>query len=62
MTDDPRDLVLLRVTEAARRLSLGRTKVYELIASGELRSVKVGHLRRVPVNALADYVAALEAA
>jgi excisionase family DNA binding protein len=40
---------------------LGRTKVYELIASGELRTVKIGRRRFVPVSAIAEYVARLEA-
>jgi excisionase family DNA binding protein len=39
--------LLYRPEEAAAVLGLGRTKVYELMASGELRSVKVGGARRV---------------
>jgi excisionase family DNA binding protein len=54
--------LLLRPTEAAERLGIGRTKVYELMASGELRSVKIGAARRVSATALADFVAALDAA
>lgn len=52
-------LALLPVEEAARRLSLGRTFTFALIASGELESVTVGRLRRVPAQAIADYVARL---
>ena len=55
---DPPGL-LLTVEEAARRLRLGRTFVYRLIASGELESVKVGRLRRVPAECLPEYVATL---
>jgi excisionase family DNA binding protein len=51
--------LLLTVEEAAERLRLGRTFVYRLIMSGELESVKVGRLRRVPVECLPEYVAAL---
>jgi hypothetical protein len=36
--------------------------VFELIRSGALRSVKIGAARRVSAIALAEYVAALEAA
>lgn len=50
-------LVALTVEEAARRLSVGRTTMYALIASGEIPSVAVGRLRRVPAEALSDYVA-----
>ena len=39
---------------------LGRTKVYELITSGELRTVKIGRRRFVPATAVEEYVARLE--
>jgi excisionase family DNA binding protein len=39
---------------------LGRTKVYELISSGELRTVKIGRRRFVPATAVEEYVARLE--
>jgi excisionase family DNA binding protein len=39
---------------------LGRTKVYELITSGELRTVKIGRRRFVPAAAVEEYVARLE--
>jgi len=55
---DP-SLALLPVEEAARRLGLGRTFTFALIASGELESVTVGRLRRVPAEAIGEYVARL---
>lgn len=39
---------------------LGRTKVYELITSGELRTVKIGRRRFVPAAAVEEYVSRLE--
>jgi excisionase family DNA binding protein len=39
---------------------LGRTKVYELITSGQLRTVKIGRRRFVPASAVEEYVARLE--
>lgn len=55
--------VVLLVTpeEAARALRVGRSKVYDLMRSGELRSVKIGGSRRISAVALAEFVAALEA-
>ncbi len=50
-------LVLLTVKEAARRLRIGRTVCYRLISSGELESITIGTLRRVPADAPAEYVA-----
>jgi excisionase family DNA binding protein len=49
--------LLLTVADAARALSLSRTTIYELFASGELRSVRIGRARRIPVDALHDYAA-----
>lgn len=47
--------------DAGRALGgLGRTKLYELIASGELRTVKIGRRRFVPASAVEEYVARLE--
>lgn len=53
------DQLLVTPEEAARRLSLGRTTIYELMASGELPSVNVGRCRRVPVSELCSFVARL---
>jgi len=50
--------LLLSPAEAAAHLSIGRSKVYELMRLGQLRSVKIGASRRIP-QALADFIAAL---
>jgi excisionase family DNA binding protein len=50
---------LLTVEEAARRLSLGRTTVYALLKDGQISSVRVGRLRRIPTEALDTYTARL---
>jgi excisionase family DNA binding protein len=47
----------LRVEEAARALSISRATAYRRIRSGELRSVKVCGVRRVPVEALGEFLA-----
>lgn len=41
---------------AAERLQCGRTLIYELMASGEIESIKIGRLRRIPDDALVAYV------
>jgi excisionase family DNA binding protein len=48
--------LLLRVDEVARALALGRSKVYELIASGELPSLTIGTARRVPADVLRRWI------
>jgi excisionase family DNA binding protein len=48
--------LLLTPEEAAERLSVGRSRIFELIATGRLRSVRIGASRRVPASALIDFV------
>jgi excisionase family DNA binding protein len=50
------DQLLVTPEEAARRLSVGRTTIYELMASGALQSVTIGRCRRVPVSSLSLFV------
>lgn len=49
------DRLLVSVEEAARRLSVGRSLMYELIASGQVRSIKHGRRRLVPPEALVEW-------
>ncbi len=53
---------LLKVTEVCERLALSRSEVYELLASGELPSVKLGRARRVVDADLEDYINGLRLA
>lgn len=48
--------LLLTPIDAAIRLSIGRTAIYELIATGELESFKIGRSRRIPTAAVEAYV------
>jgi excisionase family DNA binding protein len=50
---------LLTVEEAAARLSIGRTLMYELISTGAVESVTIGRLRRVRPIDLETFVAGL---
>ncbi|MFF9360601.1 excisionase family DNA-binding protein [Streptomyces griseoluteus] len=49
--------VLLTVEEAATCLRIGRTTCFALIRSGELESLLIGGLRRVPADAPAAFLA-----
>jgi excisionase family DNA binding protein len=48
--------LLLKPEEAAEMLGIGRSKVYALLAAGELPRVMVGHSVRVPASALERWV------
>ena len=48
------------VDEAAVALRLSRSALYELIRSGQIRSVKSGRRRLVPVSSLTAYLDSLD--
>ena len=48
--------VLLSPDQAADALGCGRTQVYALLATNQLRSVKIGRLRRIPTAEVHRYV------
>ena len=50
---------LLPVEAVMAQLGVGRSSVFELIASHQLRSVKIGRRRLVPQSAVDDFVAHL---
>jgi excisionase family DNA binding protein len=48
--------LLLTVSEAAQQLGIGRSLLCELLAEGQVESIHVGRLRRIPTDALADFI------
>jgi excisionase family DNA binding protein len=48
--------MLLTAEQAAQSLAIGRTKVFELIRSGELESIRIGSSRRIPIDAIEEFV------
>jgi len=56
-TEDSRVPALAyRVDEAAEAVRLSRSQIYELIRSGQLRTIKLGRRRLVPVQELSNYI------
>lgn len=51
--------LLLKPEEAAEQLRIARVRVFELIKSGALPSVKIGNSRRIRAADLEQYVASL---
>lgn len=47
---------LLRVSEVMACLGISRATVYDLIAKGQIPSVKIGRSRRVPRKALKSMI------
>jgi excisionase family DNA binding protein len=50
------DQLLLTPEHAAELLAVGRTKIYELLRTGAIESVRIGAARRIPAAALTAYV------
>ena len=48
------------VEQVAEMLHVGRDKVYYLLRTGQLRSIKIGKSRRITAKQLAEFVASLE--
>ena len=44
----------VRIPDAVRMTGIGRSKLYELIASGDLDTIKVGRCTLVPMESLRD--------
>jgi excisionase family DNA binding protein len=61
----PRDVpsqLLLTPEEAARVLRISRSKLYELLRAEAIESVRIDRLRRVPTQALHEYIDRLRGA
>jgi excisionase family DNA binding protein len=54
------DKLLLTPAEAAQVLSISRSKLYELIGQGRLDTVRIDTSRRVPRQALVEFVSHLQ--
>lgn len=52
----PPDPICVRINDAARMVGVGRTKLYQLIAAGEVEAVKLGKSTRITTASLHDLV------
>ena len=48
--------LLVRVEEAARLCSISRSRMYELVAAGEVPSLCIGRSRRIPLDGLQAWI------
>lgn len=48
--------LLLTTKEAREVLSLNRTRMYEMLAAGEIPSIRIGRAIRIPVKALEQWI------
>jgi excisionase family DNA binding protein len=50
---------LLAIKQVIYELGISRTALYELIAEGKLKTVKIGRRRLVPIEAIEELIAGL---
>ena len=61
MGDLSQNRLLYRVERAAELCDMGRSKFWDLVMSGQIRSVKIGRSRRIPADALDAFIKHLDA-
>lgn len=49
---EPARPLTVRIREACRLTGIGRSKMYELIASGDIQTIKVGSMTLIPTASL----------
>lgn len=50
--------ITVRIPEACRITGIGRSKIYELIQSGDIATIKVGTMTLIPVASIEAFLAA----
>lgn len=58
--EEVRHLQAYTVEEVAEMLHIGRDKVYFLLRTGQLRSIKIGKLRRITEQHLVEFIESME--
>ena len=48
--------LLLRISAASQKLSVSKSKLYELVAKNQVPHVKIGNSLRIPVQALTTWI------
>jgi excisionase family DNA binding protein len=61
MTDTPIDPISVTIPTALKLSGIGRTKLYELIASKQIRTVRVGARRLIDFASLKAFLTSREA-
>lgn len=57
MTLDPLPApITVRIKDACRMTGIGRSKLYLLIAAGEIQVIKVGSMTLIPVSSLESFL------
>ena len=47
---------VMSIADIRKALGIGRTKAYELVNTGQIKSIKIGNAIRIPKPLLLDYI------
>jgi len=50
--------ISVRVKQACEIIGIGRSKLYQLIASGEIETIKIGCATLIPISSLHQFIEA----
>lgn len=51
---------LLNISEVCERLRIGRTRLYQILNSGQLKAVRLGKRTLIPASALEQFTSGLQ--
>lgn len=52
----PTEPFVVRLTMAAKLIGISRTRLYELIGSGDIETIKIGRLTMIPTDSLKSFI------
>jgi|GEM_PF-433308 len=55
-TELPFEPLTVRIATAVKLTGIGRSKLYELIAEGEIETIKVGTMTLIPMRSLKEFL------
>ena len=47
---------IMSVYEIAEELCVGKNRVYEMLSTGELKGIRIGHVWKIPKDSLVEFV------
>jgi hypothetical protein len=62
MQNDPNTVLAYRISDAVRVSSIGRSRLYELIAEGRVKAVRCGGRTLICARSLRDFIEGLPSA
>lgn len=56
MYEEINENYILSIDEACEQLKIGKSGLYQLMRSGQLKAFKIGRNRKIPQSSITDYI------